>query len=196
MSYRRLLILVAIFGLGWGASFAAGLAWSARLLPGQEPAATQPAATQPQRQLTGGAAAGRSAAPAQAANAAAGAAGTAPGGPRQQGAGGAGGRAGFGGGPGGGTFGTVEGLEGDTLTLTTQSGAVKVNLSEQTSIQKRTPGSREPAAGSREDLQNGAQVMVQGVAGEDGTITASSIQVLPAGGFGGAGQRGSGQQGQ
>ncbi|MAG35541.1 MAG: hypothetical protein CL878_04755, partial [Dehalococcoidia bacterium] len=39
--YSTWIIIVAIFGLGWGASFAAGLTWSARILPGQEPAAAQ-----------------------------------------------------------------------------------------------------------------------------------------------------------
>ena len=109
-------------------------------------------------------------------------------GARQGGAGGAGGQAG-----GGRTVGTVESLAGDTLTVTAQSGAVKVQLSEQTTIQKRTQGSRETTPGSRADLTAGTRVMVQGPAGEDGTVTAQTVQVLPAGA--GGGQRGGGQRG-
>ena len=76
-------------------------------------------------------------------------------------------------------LGTVESLTGDTLTVTAQSGAVTVQLSEQTTIQKRTPGSRETTPGTRADLTAGTRVMVQGPAGEDGTVTAQTIQVLP-----------------
>ncbi len=188
--YRTWVIIIAIFGLGCGASFAAVRTWSAELFPDQEPAAQTQA---------GGAAGARSQAAQQGAGGQAGqgagavaTGGGATAGARQAGAAGAGGAGGQAGG-GRGTVGTVESLAGDTLTVTTQAGSVKAQLSEQTTIQKRTAGSRDTTPGSREDLTAGTQVLVQGPVGEDGTITAQTIQVLPAGA--GAGGRGGGQRG-
>lgn len=195
--YRTWVITIAIIGLVGGAAFGAVQTWSAELFPGEEPVAQTQAQTGGGQFAAGQAgqqgAAGQAGQGAGASTtgggqfAAAGAgagAGAQPGG----GTGGAGGRPG-----GGGTLGTVESLAGDTLTVTTQGGAVTVQLSEQTTIQKRTPGSRETTPGTRADLTAGTRVMVQGPAGEDGTVTAQTIQVLPAGA--GGGQRGGGQRG-
>ena len=205
--YRTWVTIAAIIGLVGGAGFGAFRTWSAELFPGDEPAAQTQAAGA--RAAAGGgqfAAAGqggqRSAGGQTAQQGAGGQAGQGTGaattggaaaGAGQGGAGrGAGGQAG-----GGRTVGAVESLTGDTLTVTTQNGAVKVQLSEQTTIQKRTPGSRETTPGTRADLTAGTRVMVQGPAGEDGTVTAQTIQVLPAGAGGqrGGGQRGGGQGG-
>ena len=165
--YSTWVIIVAVLGLAIGASGSALRTWSAELFPGEEPAAQTQAG---------------------------GARGAASGQAGQRGTGGQAAQQGTGGQAGGGrTVGTVESLAGDTLTVTAQSGAVKVQLSEQTAIQKRTQGSRETTPGSREDLTAGTRVMVQGPAGEDGTVTAQTIQVLPAGA--GGGQRGGGQRG-
>ena len=92
--------------------------------------------------------------------------------------------AGFSGGRGGfgdGTVGVIAQVASDALTLTTPGGAVTVHLSEQTTIEQRTAGSQELTAGSRADLQPEARVLVQGTTAADGTISATGIQVLPAG---------------
>ena len=196
--YSTWVIVVAIVGLVGGAGFGGFRAWSDELFPGEEPAQTQAAGG---GQFAAGGQAGRQGAGGQTAQQGAGGqagqgagaattGGATAGASQGAGAGGAG--AGRQGG-GGGTLGAVESLAGDTLTVTTQSGAVTVQLSEQTTIQKRTPGSRETTPGTRADLTAGTRVMVQGTAGEDGTVTAQTIQVLPAGA--GGGQRGGGQRG-
>ena len=199
--YRTWVITIAIIGLVGGAGFGAFRTWEAELFPGEEPAAQPQAAGGGQFAAAGqggqqgaGVQTAQQGAGGQAGQGAGAAAGARQGGARQ----GAGAGAGRQGG-GGGTLGAVESLTGDTLTVTTQSGAVTVQLSEQTNIQKRTAGSQETTPGTRADLTAGTRVMVQGPAGEDGTVTAQTIQVLPAGAGGGqrgeGGQRGGGQGG-
>lgn len=201
--YSTWIILIAIFGLGWGASFAAGLAWSTRILPDEESAGPAQASSW----TGGGASSGR---PPAAAASRSQAAQTGGGAPSRQGAGassasssgarqasatGAGSAAGSSmgrSGSGRGVFGTVQTVAGDTLTVTGQSGSVKVKLSEKTAIEKRMAGSREATAGTRQDLKAGVRVAVQGPSGDDGTINAQTIQVLPAGRGGGSGRRGGG----
>ena len=193
--YSTWVIVVAIVGLVGGAGFGGFRAWSDELFPGEEPAQTQAAGA---RAAAGGQAGQQGAGGQTAQQGAGGQAGQGAGAATtggatagaSQGAGAGGAGAGRQGG-GGGTLGAVESLAGDTLTVTTQSGAVTVQLSEQTTIQKRTPGSRETTPGTRADLTAGTRVMVQGTAGEDGTVTAQTIQVLPAG-AGGQGRRGQG----
>ena len=190
--YSTWVIIVAIVGLVGGAGFGAVRTWEAELFGGEEPAAQtqaqtgggQFAAGQAGQRGAGGQTAQQSSGGQAGQGAGAATTGGAAAGARQAGAAGA---------SGGGTLGTVESLTGDTLTVTAQSGAVKIQLSEQTTIQKRTAGSRETTPGSRADLTAGTRVMVQGPAGEDGTVTAQTIQVLPAGAEGG--QRGGGQRG-
>ena len=156
MGFRSLLIAVAIFGLGWGASFGAGIAYGKRGTGPQVQAATFPGA--------GGAQTGN----------------------------------GFGGQGGRGAFGTVASVDGRTLTLTEANNQqVKVTLTDQTQIFKQ-------AAGTAADLTAGARVTVQpqGQPAWDGTITAATINVVPADAAGAAaaggaagGQR-AGQNGQ
>jgi len=189
--YSTWIILIAIFGLGWGASFAAGLAWSSRILPDEESAAPARSSA-----WTGaGASSGRPPAGAasrsqaaqvgsgvpsrQGAGASSAPSGASPAGARQASAARAGSAARNS--MGRGVFGTIQTVAGDTLTVTGQSGPVKVKLSEKTAVQKRTAGSRETTPGSRQDLKAGVRVTVQGPAGDDGTINAQTIQVLPAG---------------
>ncbi|MBI2861402.1 MAG: hypothetical protein HYX89_01135 [Chloroflexi bacterium] len=103
------------------------------------------------------------------------------------GSGGAGAMGGFAG-LGSGTTGTVERVDGDILTLTTSSGSVKVSIGKDTAVRKS-------AEGTRDDLQTGASVLVQGQRSPDNSIAAQSIQVVPEGvasmsaGRGGGGQQ-------
>lgn len=69
--------------------------------------------------------------------------------------------------------GSVVSVEGDLATVTTQQGEVKVRLSE-AKIQKTVEG-------TTDDLKAGQRVMVSGQQGSDGSYTASSVQILPAG---------------
>lgn len=69
------------------------------------------------------------------------------------------------------TFGTVEKVDGNTITVTTQQGSTKVNLSQDTNImamQKASPS----------DIKAGARVTVTGDKQSDGSIKATSVQVL------------------
>ena len=111
--YSTWVIIVTVFGLVCGASFAAVRTWSAELFPGEEPAVQTQAGG---GQFAAGGAGGQAAQRGTGGQAGQGAGATT--GARQAGAaGGAGGQAG-----GGRTVGTVESLAGDTLTVTTQSG--------------------------------------------------------------------------
>lgn len=71
--------------------------------------------------------------------------------------------------------GTVESLAGGALTVTTAPGAsTKVTVGEKTTVQKNV-------AATIGDLKPGDRVVVMGQRGNDGSLTASAIQVLPAG---------------
>ncbi len=113
--------------------------------------------------------------------------------------GGQGGQGGFGGGQGanGGTnrqfnpnnfaAGQVKSISGNTIELSTAQSVVKVQLTDQTQIQKT-------AAGAPSDIQAGERITVQGTRGSDGTMTAQAIQIGgnrgPFGGNGGQGGQG------
>jgi ABC-type Fe3+-hydroxamate transport system substrate-binding protein len=89
------------------------------------------------------------------------------------GAGGAG--AGGGGFGGRGTIGTVSSLNGSTLTLKdAQGNSVTVNLQPTTTVTKTV-------AGSTGDLTQGVTVTVAGQRTADGTVTATSVTIVPAG---------------
>lgn len=115
--------------------------------------------------------------------------GTAPAATQAQGASGAAGAAGdtgaagaskaggngFGSG-GSGVSGTVQKIDGNTLTITTQSGgSTQVSLSDNTSIRKTTEA-------SRTELTQGMSVVILGQQGSGGNLAASSIQIVPADG--------------
>ena len=73
------------------------------------------------------------------------------------------------------TFGTVEGIEGNTLTITTQAGGtVKVQVTDTTLIEKNA------SVRSLTWLPDDT-VIVSGSDNTDGSITARSVQVAPAG---------------
>ena len=70
---------------------------------------------------------------------------------------------------GGGTMGTIKSINGSVLTVETQEGDIQVQTTETTLVQKYMTV-------NVGDLQVGEQVVVSGARGEDGTITARSIQ--------------------
>ncbi len=74
-------------------------------------------------------------------------------------------------GPGGGVMGTIEAIEGNTLTLSTDSTTIQVLTTDTTLIQKTMNVS--PA-----DLEVGEQVTVSGTENDDGSITARSIRSM------------------
>lgn len=168
--FKNLLIGVAVFGLGWGASFAAGTAWGRRSVAPPVQAQVIPA--------------GQFGAPGGAAVTAPGAGGGAA-----QGAP-AGGQAGQ---ARGATAGTVERVEGQTLVVAGPGGQqTRVTLTGATQISKQ-------ASGTPEDLAPGTRVAVvpQGQPAGDGTVTAASVSILPEGAPqpGQGGQAGQGGQG-
>jgi len=89
------------------------------------------------------------------------------------------GQGGFGrlGGQGGGLFGQIQAIDGDSLLVTGFDGQeVRVLLTDTTLIEKY-------ASVTAVDLEPGEQVTVSGSENEDGSITARSVQVAPAGRF-------------
>jgi len=68
--------------------------------------------------------------------------------------------------------GSVASVDGNTLTIATQQGETKVNLTG-AKIEKSV-------AGSTDDLKANQRVMVVGEQGQDGVFTASSVQLLAA----------------
>lgn len=102
---------------------------------------------------------------------------------RQQfGGSGTGGGGGLGGGGrrfGGGTVmtGTIEAIVGNVVTLNTTQGPLEATIGEDTAIQMF-------AEGTLSDLLTGARITVTGERGEDGTVMATSILLVPEGGDG------------
>jgi hypothetical protein len=79
------------------------------------------------------------------------------------------------------TFGQIEGIEGNLLTITDRNGnTVRVQVAETTLIEKN-------ASVSVADLAVGDAVIISGNPNDDGSITARSVQVAPAGRFLGGG---------
>jgi hypothetical protein len=72
-----------------------------------------------------------------------------------------------------GTFGTIDHIEGTTVYVKTQNGQiVKVSTSDSTKVEITSEG-------KLGDLKAGQQVVVQGQAGEDGTVTGQTITQRP-----------------
>ncbi|MDH7487706.1 MAG: DUF5666 domain-containing protein [Anaerolineae bacterium] len=81
------------------------------------------------------------------------------------------------GGQGGGLIGQIEEINGDTLIITNFEGQqTRVQVTETTLIEKY-------ASVTVAELEPGEQVIVSGSENEDGSITARSVQVAPAGRF-------------
>ena len=99
-----------------------------------------------------------------------------PGGRLGDGAGGVGGGgAGFDG--RGGLSGTIDGIEGNTVSVNTSQGPVLATIGDDTTIQMFVQG-------TLADLREGLTVTVIGPQGEDGTVEARSIAIVPEGGVG------------
>ena len=82
----------------------------------------------------------------------------------------------------GGLTGTIEKIEGSTMTVNTPQGQLQATIAEETTIQRF-------AEGTLADLLTGVRVTVIGQRGEDGTVEARSILIIPVGedGFFGGG---------
>ncbi len=74
----------------------------------------------------------------------------------------------------GGLTGTVEKIEGNTVTVNTAQGPLQANIGADTTIQMSVQG-------TAQDLKAGLRVTVVGQRGTDGTVTATSIIITPAG---------------
>jgi hypothetical protein len=75
------------------------------------------------------------------------------------------------------TFGAIASIDGNTLTVTTQAGGVvTVQVTDTTLIEKN-------ASVGVSDLAAGDTVIISGSANDDGSMTARSVQVAPAGRF-------------
>ena len=93
---------------------------------------------------------------------------------------------------GGGLTGTIQQLDGGALTVTTPQGEAQVIVAGSTKIHQVVPA-------TGEDLSAGETVRVIGQRGDDGTIEAQSIIIIPeeaANLFSASGRRGAGQRGQ
>ena len=75
-------------------------------------------------------------------------------------------------GSGGGLVGTIEKIEGDTITVNTSQGTLLATVADDTTIQKMIEV-------TSAELTEGTRVTVAGARGEDGTVQADSIFVLP-----------------
>ncbi len=87
-----------------------------------------------------------------------------------------------------GVFGSVASRDGNTLTVNTQQGSTKVNLSG-AKLQKTVDG-------TTSDLKSGETVLVMGQQGQDGVVTASSIQIRASGSTTPQGMAGGQRRGQ
>jgi hypothetical protein len=74
-------------------------------------------------------------------------------------------------GRGGGVMGTVKSIDGDTLTLSTAEDVTTVILGENLTIQMTVNG-------SVSDLTAGTRILVSGERDEDGSLTATIIQII------------------
>ena len=93
-----------------------------------------------------------------------------------------GGAGGAGGGFGGGVAGTIKSINGNTVQVSTAQNVTTVTLSASTTVMQSVTA-------TAADLQVGQQVTVRGQRDTAGNVTATSIQVVPAGTtFGGAGR--------
>ena len=92
------------------------------------------------------------------------------------------GAGGFGGGGAGldgrgGLSGTIDGIEGNTVSVNTSQGPLLATVGDDTTIQMFVQG-------TLGDLHAGVTVTVIGQQGEDGTVEARSIVIVPKGGAG------------
>ncbi len=183
--FRLLLVLVILSGLAAGAALAATNPFSPSRSQPNQPQAQLKAVAQGERTGRGGAAdASSTTGPAAVKSTAAGtptpAAQSRPG-QEQVPPGGQGAEAARGRGQSQGAtdartrpvVGSITAVEGDTATVSTQQGEVKVRLSG-ARVQKMVEG-------AIEDLKAGQRVTIQAEQGADGVYAAGSVQIMPAG---------------
>lgn len=164
ITFRIIMIGVAVLGLGFGASFGAGIAYG-RSTPKE--AATTPTQQQLNSQLgvtTGGTGAAGGTAAQQAAIATA--------------AAGGGARAGAGGGAAAGalaarnTTGKITAIDGRTITVETRTGSVRVTLAQTGVVEK-------VSAGALGDLKVGDTIFATGSRQTDGSFDATNVSQIP-----------------
>jgi len=153
ITFRIIMIGVAVIGLGFGASFGAGIAYG-RSTP--KTAESTPSQQQLNSQL-GVTGSGWTGAAALATAAAGGA---------QRGTGGAASLA------AGNTTGRVTAIDGRTITVETRTGSVKVTLAANATVEK-------VSSGATSDLKVGDTVSATGDRNSDGSINATSIAQVP-----------------
>jgi hypothetical protein len=73
--------------------------------------------------------------------------------------------------------GAIEGIDDDTVTVSTSQGPLQATIGEDTAIQMFVQG-------TLADLHTGLTVTVIGQPGEDGTVEAQSVVIIPEGGAG------------
>ncbi|SRR5579883_1042228 len=105
----------------------------------------------------------------------------AAGGPASQRPGGAG--TGAGGPAAGRTNGVIQSIVDGTMVVSTPDGPVHVTLGDSTSVQRVEPA-------DKTDLAPGQRVVVSGSRGDDGTVAANDVQILPGDGGQESGNRG------
>lgn len=151
--FRILLLIVVVFGLGWGAAFGAGVAYG-RAGAGPSPAASVSRSDSAPAAPSGFGSAGSSGS---------GPATSSEDGPRGAMAGTMLGR---------GTIGVVEQAAADRLTLRGAGGQTTVLLQPDTAIRKATDA-------SRADLRAGAMILISGQRDPSGNVAARSVLLLP-----------------
>ena len=70
-------------------------------------------------------------------------------------------------------MGVVQSVEGSTINLTDRTGSTKVSVDKATTISRS-------AEGQLSDVKAGDQVLIFGKRNDDGTISATSIMIIPA----------------
>lgn len=173
LSFRKVMAAVAIFGLGIGLAFGAGVAFG----KGDQKTVNSGLTQQQIQSLLGVSGPG-----------AAGGAGS-----QAAASGTPGARAGFAGSAllGSNTTGQITAIDGNTLTIQTAQASIKVTLPDGVKVNTYK-------AGGVSDLKVGDSVIVAGAAGSDGSVAATSLSQLPAelqALGGGAGAGGPQQQG-
>jgi hypothetical protein len=153
ITFRIIMIGVAIIGLGFGASFGAGIAYG-RSTPKEAESAPTQQQLNSQLGITGSGGTGAAAL------------GTAAAGAAQRGAGGAAALATRG------TTGRITAVEGRTITVETRTGNVKVTLAANATIEK-------VSSGTVSDLKVGDTIVAIGDRNADGSVNATSLAQVP-----------------
>jgi len=161
LKFRLIAIGVAVFGVGLGIAFGAGVAYGRG-----DPKEVQSGLTSQQIQSLLGISGAQAAGTGTGGAGAAGAAGT----QRAQGGSAAGGITAL---LGGAVTGRVTAVSGGSVTIETAQGAQKVNLSATTTVNR-------VSTGTSDDIKEGVSILVSGTKKDDGSFDATSVSQLPA----------------